>query len=337
MRITDIGGEQGLIERIAKNFAVGAGDNLALGIGDDAALIDIPGGVQLVCTTDMLVEGVHFRSDWSDPYSVGWKAAAVNLSDIAAMGADPTYAFLSIGFTPDTSLEHLDRIFDGFVDCLTRYESRLAGGDTNSDPERMVLSVTQLGTIRRGDALRRDAARVGDILLVTGSLGGSAAGLALLTECGVARAEKIDKDLVTLHRRPQPRIVAARAAVATGKVRSAMDLSDGLLIDARKLCAACGAGLRIDTASLPIADSVRRAAAQIDRDPIQLALTGGEDYELLMAVDPAAVDDVVKALGDVGVPLTPVGEIVRAGCRVVAPNGEDDLEIAVAGWDHFQS
>jgi thiamine-monophosphate kinase len=337
MRISEIGGEHGLIERIRRNFSVAAGDSLTLGVGDDAALVDLSADSELVVTTDMLVESIHFRHDWSDPYSIGWKAAAVNLSDIAAMGAEPTYAFLSIAFTAEETLERLDRLFDGFVDCLTRYGSRLAGGDTNSAPEHMVISITQIGTVPRGQALRRDTARPGDILLVTGSLGGSAAGLALLEEYGVQKADKIDKDLITLHRRPQPRIVAARAAAGTGKVRAAMDLSDGLLGDAKKLSIASGTGLRIDTASLPITDSVRAAAELLGKDPVLFALTGGEDYELLMAVDPASVDEVTAAVNDAGVALTPVGEVQKSGIRVVALNGVDDLDIADSGWDHFAS
>jgi thiamine-monophosphate kinase len=200
----------------------------------------------------------------------------------------------------------------------------------------MCISVTQIGTVPRGQALRRDAARPGDILLVTGSLGGSAVALALLDQFGVQKAEKIDKDLITLHRRPQPRIVAARAAAGTGKVRSAMDISDGLVTDARKLCTASGAGLRIDAGSLPISDSVRAAAELIGIDPVLCALTGGEDYELLLAVDPGCVDEVAAAVADAGVTLTAVGEVLnKTGVRIVAPNGVDDFEIGPGGWDHF--
>jgi thiamine-monophosphate kinase len=334
MRIKDIGGEFGLIDRIRETYSICQAPmhGLVVGMGDDAAVFD-SGGKQVVVTTDMLVEGVHFRRDWSDFYSIGWKAAAVNLSDIAGMGAEPTFSFISLAFGTGESVENMDRLYDGFVDCLTRYGARLAGGDTNSTPKNLVLSVTQLGEVAPGRAFLRRGAHVGDRVLVTGTLGNSAAGLALLIEAGLPRAERLDKDLVNMHRRPQPRIVASRVAAESGVVRAAMDLSDGLAADLKKLCTASGVGARIDASAIPISDGVKRVASILHKDPVLMALQGGEDYELVFCVAPDGVDSLIKSLQDAGVPATVVGEITKAGFKIMATGGQEEL--AVGGWDHF--
>lgn len=334
MRISDIGGEFGFIDHIRATFAGAKADSLAVPIGDDAAVLDVPADRQIVVTTDALVEGVHFRRDWSDPYSIGWKTAAVNLSDIAAMGADPTFTFVSLALPAGETVEWLERLYDGLCDCLNRYGARLAGGDTNSAGAGMVISVTQLGTVPRGQALTRTGAKVGDVLLVTGTLGDSAAGLALLLQCGAAQAEKVSHDAVQSHRRPQPRVVAGRAARLTGCVRAAMDISDGLAGDLPKLCAASGVGARIDAAALPLSEAVRVAAQELGQSPLDMGLDGGECCELLLAVAPGDVEAVQAAVAATGTVLTPIGEVLRAGFHILGPNGEE-LPTQRRGWDHF--
>lgn len=286
-------------------------------------------------TTDMLIEDIHFRRDWSDAYSIGWKAAAVNLSDLAAMGADPTFTFVSLALSPQDTVESLDRLYDGLSDCLNRYGARLAGGDTNATPDRMVINVTQLGTIPAGQALTRSGAQVGDILLVTGTPGYSAAGLALLSRFGPAKAEKVGKDLVLCHRRPQPRIVAARAARETGFVHAALDISDGLVGDVQKLCAASGVGASLGAGALPLSPDLLAAAELLGKSAVDIALAGGEDYELLLAVAPAHADAVIAAVTALGTTLTPIGEVVRTGFRITAPDGKSELPTDRHGWDHF--
>jgi len=335
MQISEAGGELGWIERVRAAHAGAAGNGLAVPIGDDGAVLDVPQGRQVVVTTDMLVEEVHFRRDWSDPYSIGWKAAAVNLSDIAAMGADPTFAFVSLAFVQDETVETLERLYNGFADCLTRYGARLAGGDTNACPRGLTINVTQLGTVAAGQAWTRTGARVGDSLLVTGTLGNSYGGLALLLQDGLARAEKSFPALVGAHRRPQPRVVAARALAALGTVRAAMDISDGLAGDLAKLCAASGVGARVDAAQIPISDDLRAAADALGQDATQMALVGGEDLELLLVVSPADADAVRSAVEDTGIACTLVGEIVKSGLRFVGAGGEDALPPGRQGWDHF--
>lgn len=334
MRLSDIGGEFGFIDHIRATFAATKADGLAVPLGDDAAVLDVPPDRQVVVTTDGLIEGVHFRRDWSDPYSIGWKAAAVNLSDIAAMGADPTFAFVSLALPADETVEWLERLYDGLCDCLNRYGARLAGGDTNLSGSGLVITVTQLGTVPRGLALTRAGAKVGDVLLVTGTLGDSAAGLALLSQCGAVQAEKINKVVVQSHRRPQPRVVAARAARETGLVHAAMDISDGLAGDVPKLCAASGVGARINAAALPLSEPMRATAKELEQSPLDLALDSGECCELLLAVAPGDVEAVQAAVTATGTTLTPIGEAVRAGFRILGPDGTD-LPTERRGWDHF--
>ena len=287
-------------------------------------------------TTDLLVEGVHFRRDWSDAYSIGWKAAAVNLSDLAAMGADPTFTFVSLGLPPEESVEGVERLYDGLCDCLGRYGARLAGGDTNRAPSGLVINVTQLGTVPAGLALKRSGAKPGDILLVTGTLGNSAAGLALLEQHGPVKADKLCRALVDSHRRPHPRVVAARAARETGKVRACMDLSDGLLADLPKLCAASGVGAKIDASLLPLSENLMAMAAELGRSAWDFALGGSEDYELLLSAAPADAEAVCAAVAATGAAMTQIGEVTRAGLRFLGPHGTN-LPETDAGWDHFAS
>jgi thiamine-monophosphate kinase len=334
MRLSDIGGEFGFIERIRTTYAGAKSKDLVLPAGDDAAVLQVPLDRQVVVTTDLLIEGIHFRREWSDFYSVGWKAAAVNLSDMAAMGADPTFTFVSLAFPKDETVEGLERLYDGLCDCLMRYGAQLAGGDTSAAVDGLVINVTLLGTVPRGQALTRSGAKIGDVLLVTGTLGDSAAGLALLSQRSVVKAEKTSPECVLAHRRPQPRVVAARAARETGLVHAAMDLSDGLTGDTAKLCAASGVGARIDAAALPISDALKVAAAELGRPALNFALSGGEDYELLLTAAPGDVEALCAAVAAAGTRLTPIGEIIRTGFVVRGSDGAD-LPTKSGGWDHF--
>ena len=227
---------------------------------------------------------------------------------------------------------------DGFSDCLNRYGARLAGGDTSVSPTALVVSVTALGTVETGRAMTRVGARVGDTLLVTGTLGDAAVGLRLLETLGTAKAERTHRDLVNAHRRPPPRVPTGRAVAATGLVRAAMDISDGLAGDLKKLCAASGVGARLNLGRLPLSDALRDAVVELGLDPVTVALTGGEDYELLLSVAPADVEAVQAAAAGVGVVATAIGEVARSGLRAITSDGaEADLADYGDGWDHFAS
>ncbi len=334
MRLSEIGGEFGWIDRVRSAQAGASGDGLAVAIGDDAAVLDVPAGLQIVATTDLLLEGVHFRRDWSGFDDIGWKAAAVNLSDVAAMGADPTFTFVSLAFGPNERVEDLDALYRGLSDCLAGHGARLAGGDTNRATGGLVLNVAQLGTVPQGRAWTRAGGRAGDVLLVTGTLGDSAGGLALLTRLGADEAERLAPHLVAAHRRPSPRLEAARVLQEAGVIHAAMDISDGLAGDLPKLCAASGCGARVNLAALPTSNALRDAQALLGQSAADVALAGGEDFELLLAVAPGDVDAAHAAVAAAGTTLTAIGALIPEGLTLL---GLDDKArpFPSRGWDHF--
>jgi len=352
MLISDLGGEAALINLIRGKYgATGAGD-LALGIGDDAALIRT-GDTFLIVTADLLIEGTHFRMDIAEPYLVGWKSAAVNISDIAAMGGTPTYSFVSIGL-PDIEVGIVESIYEGMRDVSAKYGSVLAGGDTVASGAGIVINVTQLGTVEPDKVARRDGAKAGDAILVTNTIGDSRAGLELLLKFGLppltppyqggerstppykggeggVRGSEV---CVLRHLKPEPRVNEARAAVGTGKVHSMMDLSDGLAADLRKLCEASNVGARVIASALPVSEDMHIAAARLDLDPVHLAAGGGEDYELLLTCDPKAAPTIARAIARTGSTARVIGEIIEGDqVTLVLPTGDE--EPIGGSWEHF--
>lgn len=286
-------------------------------VGDDCAVVRL-GCSDWVAAADMLVEGHHFKG-WAAPEDVGYKAVAVNVSDVAAMGAVPRFVLTSGGAPePETTL----RCFQGVLEACEAFGVYPLGGDTTG-AEKLTVDVSILGELR-GPPVLRSGARPGDLLAVTGELGASAAGF-LALENGDTTRER----LVRKHLRPEPRVEAGLAAARHG-ARAMIDVSDGLASDARHVCEQSGAGCRIELEKLPVADDTREYAASLGRDPEALAVTGGEDYELLVS----APEDVLEAMRrDLDVPLTVVGEMTGGDEVVFLHNGEPVEELA--GWDHF--
>lgn len=332
MKISDLGGETALINLIRDRFGAAGAGGLVLSIGDDAALLDMGGERLLIVTTDLLVEGTHFRMDLIDPYLLGWKSVAVNISDIAAMGGEPTYCFVSIG-TPDVEVSVIERIYEGMYDVSAAFGSAIAGGDTVGS-DRIVVNVTQLGTVERELVAKRSGAKPGDAILVTNTIGDSRAGLELLLKLGLDEARRVAPALVERHLKPEPRAPEGRAAVLTGKVRSMMDLSDGLSADLTKLCAASGGGARVHAQALPISEDTHIAAARLDADPIALAASGGEDYELLLTCDPRDAERIIEAIAKTGSTASTIGEIVD-GDRVRLVDSTGNELPMPESWQHF--
>ncbi len=338
-------GELALIERLLRRLR-GAGAALPLGAGDDAALLPALAAGRGLVTTDLLIEGVHFRRHTTPPRALGVKALEVNLSDVAAMGGRPIAFFLALALPSDYPLSDFDAFCAGLRASARRARVTLGGGDTSGSPGPMTISITVLGALRGRCAVRRDAARPGDVLAVSGPLGASATGLRLLAlgwrwrEGGVrgpergAEARRHARAALRAHLLPRARLDVGAAAAERGWCRAGLDLSDGLAPDLRRLCERSRAGARVDAARLPVAPCARYWARRWGVDPLTLALEGGEDYELLLALRPEALRAWTRA----GSPRPPieVGRIVsrRLGVRLVGPDGKT-RPWPGAGFRHF--
>ncbi len=339
-------GEFGLIGRVACRRPTppspGLVPGLKVGIGDDAAVWAPTPGTWSVITTDALIEDVHFRLRTTSWYDLGWKSLAVNLSDVAAMGATPRYAVVSLGLSGRVPVAAIDEFCRGMADLAAQYDTAIVGGDTVEAP-CTVISVAVVGETLPASPgeppplLRRSAGRVGDLVAVTGELGASAGGLRLLEAAGAppAAAAAAADVLLAAHRRPIPRVAEAAVLLAHG-VRCALDLSDGLLGDAQRLAEASGVGVVLEAARVPIAPALQ---ALFPAEALELALGGGEDYELLCAGPPAVLDAAAAALAARGGPaLTVVGRLVPPpatgpGVQVVDAQGAP-LPLR-GGYAHF--
>ncbi|MBP5092973.1 MAG: thiamine-phosphate kinase [Abditibacteriota bacterium] len=301
MKISEVGGERAVIELI-KELA-----GPKSGIGDDCAVIE-PHKRKTVVTADLLVEGVHFRADWATYYEIGAKAAAVNLSDIAAMGGDPSHTFISAAL-PDTEFDDLRELVRGMCETFTRYGSVIAGGDTTASKSGLVINITQTGYCDK--PVLRSGAEVGDYVMVTGPLGASRAGLELLARFGRKKAEEISPRCVKAHITPTPKIAEGLFLAKSGVVTAMMDISDGLASDAKRICEESGVGMEIYPEKLPISDCLREAAGYLGLSEEKIALAGGEDYELLFTTPkPEEVAEVAVVIGRVvegSEPLTVTG------------------------------
>ncbi|HEY4291539.1 thiamine-phosphate kinase [Luteibacter sp.] len=311
-----------LIERIRRHTEVNR-DDVVEGIGDDAAVVAVPAGRELAIAVDTLVEGVHFPVD-TTPVDIGWKALAVNLSDLAAMGATPAWALLALT-TPDGDEAFFDGLARGFAELATPYRLALVGGDTTRGP--LTVTVVVHGFSAPGEALLRSGARVGDVVMVTGTLGDAAAGLRCLAESDALPYA----GLVERLNRPTPRVSAGQAL--RGIATACIDVSDGLVADLGHICAASGVGADIDAAMLPRSSALLTHFA--DADALDFALGGGDDYELCFTVPADRAGEVGATMARLGCGATRVGRIVDgSGVRVFDGNG-NVYEPARAGWNHF--
>ncbi len=311
-------GEFGLIEEIGRSFSA---PERVLGIGDDCAVIPQRGGVDTLVSSDMLVEGSHFLTEDIGPYRLGWKSAAVNLSDIAAMGGRPTATFLSFALPPRLGAEWVREFIRGYRDISLKFNCPLLGGDTTSTPDRMSICVTVLGECPHGAARLRSCAREGDLVCVSGPLGDSAAGLRIIVE--KIERDTVAKTLVERHYLPTPRVDEGLALSATYGVHAMMDISDGIGSDLRHILEASGVGAEIDPAALPLSDELKTVCARRSWDPVELAACGGEDYELLFTVTP-------EAERSLRIPHFVIGRIISGSGIVWKGSGRDYL-----GFRHF--
>ncbi|HEV7269629.1 thiamine-phosphate kinase [Pseudoxanthomonas sp.] len=311
-------GEFDLIARIRAR--AGTRDDIVLGIGDDAALLAPPPGRQLVVTADTLNAGVHFPAGTA-PADIGWKALAVNLSDLASMGAEPAWCTLSLSL-PQSDTVWIDGFLDGFLALAGEHGIVLVGGDTTRGP--LSVSVTAMGFVDAGRALRRDGARVGDDVWITGTLGDAAGALALL-ERDPAHALRTRLD------RPTPRVRAGLALV--GLANACVDVSDGLLADLGHIASRSGVAAQVEVDALPVSEALRAAFDEVTRTAMQAS--GGDDYELCFTAPVDAREHVEALSSQLDLRITRIGRMVAGeGVQALRADGRP-WSSARRGYDHF--
>ncbi len=365
MRLKELG-EQALLDWIRKRAGRNGAKGLLLGIGDDAAVFRVGTGktgtkTKTLATSDMMLEGVHFDLRYQTPYQLGFKLASVNVSDIYAMGGRPRFAFFELGAPSETPVEFIKQVFEGVFDALGFYKAQLAGGDLSASRSGLVLNMSMIG--EGENIIKRSGARPGDGLYVTGPLGDSACGLALMRKIGrpvqlgkiknnkmvpigkkgkpvrTGRKDRIDRPLPWEVMRPlleRHLMPVAKRAPKTKKASAMMDISDGLLIDVIRLCKESSVGVRIYEAGIPVSDELRQAAGVLGLDALALAKTGGEDYELLYTIPrkrKQAAPSEKAAAGRKSDGIL-IGEIIEAGYCIEGESGAIK-KFRAGGYEHF--
>lgn len=335
MRVREIG-EFGLIDRIARSLPP-PGEGVIVGIGDDVAVLR-GSGRYILATCDIQVEGVHFLREKIRPYQLGRKAVAINVSDIAAMGGVPRYLLVSLVLPKETEVEFVDGLYEGMREECARWGAEIVGGNMAHSPGGVIVDLFLLGEAEPEHLLRRSGARVGDRVLVTGTLGDSAAGLALLTHPEIECPDVHREFVLRRHLTPTPRLWEGRAAARSGLATAAIDVSDGLASDVGHICEASGVGVRLWEEAIPISDAARAVAGAVGVDPLEWALFGGEDYELLLAAPADRAEDLARWIQEeTGTPVSIIGEIVPPDEGMVLVRGDGStLPLRKGGWDHFR-
>jgi len=328
-------GENALVRRIAALSTRPDRAGVQVGIGDDAAVLEPTPGRRLIVTTDLLLEDVHFRRRWAEPADIGWKAIAVNVSDIAAMGAAPRWAVVALACPDGTPADEVEAFYEGALALADEHDTTIVGGDTSASPAGWVVNVTVIG--EADTPILRSTARPGDVVAVTGTLGRAAGGLAVLEAATAPSGLNADtlSALTAAHLRPRPRAAEGLWLATAGGVTAMMDLSDGLATDLPRLVEASGVGAHVSVSRIPLDAAARAAAPAVGADAMAWATGGGEDYELLLTCAPAAFERLGAGLAQAcGCPLVAIGEIeARAGVRWLGPDGAPAR--VAAGFEHF--
>jgi thiamine-monophosphate kinase len=322
--------EDELVAAIRERVAMVPANRLMVGIGDDAAVWQPSRNNRSVITTDALVEGIHFTRDAMSAHDVGWRALASNLSDVAAMGARPVLATIALGFPAGTDPAWLLAAYDGIAALAKRSRCAIAGGDLTRAPA-ITFAITVVGEVRASNLKRRDGARAGDVVAITGPLGASRAGLLLALDWPDLARDPELAAVLAAYRTPQPRLPEGAWLGGSRHVRAMMDISDGLSTDLARLCAASVTGASLER--VPVADGASRVAARTGDDPAGWALDGGEDFELLVSVEKRGFGHLAARFrARFGRELVPIGRMT-AGPGVVDADGR---AVVSAGWDHLR-
>jgi thiamine-monophosphate kinase len=320
-----------LVQHLQEKFG-GKSAQLKRGIGDDAAIIHPKNAKEYwVITTDMLVEDVDFRHGWQTPAELGHKSLAVNLSDIAAMGANPRFYTVSLAIPEWISEKWIDRFYQGMHLLAAQHGAVLIGGDLSRSPVGLQISICAIGETSDRKVLTRSGGKAGHVVFVTGVLGKSAAGLDLLLRGQVRGKTALEREALRAHRLPQPRCETALWLAKRGLSSSMIDLSDGLSMDLYRLCRASRTGACLDSASVPVF-----CASWID-DPLTSALRGGEDFELLFTVHPKSVESFLKRYPAEFPPVSAIGTLTKAREILMTHSDGTVRPLGEAGFDHFRS
>ncbi len=326
-----------VISRSGVDQPVPGGGEVLCSIGDDAALVRLGPGRDLAVSSDLLCEGVHFRRDWATPEQIGWKALAVNVSDLGAMGAQPLAAVVGIALPAGLPVDWVRRLYSGMGEAARHYSCPVVGGDTvRAAGEAVTISVSAFGTLLAGARGLRSGAAKGDLVWVTGVVGESAAGMALLERGRTWSDDAGFSSLVEWHLRPRPPVSAGALLCRDTLCTSLMDLSDGLASDLLRIYEQSGVGARLDVSRLPISAAARRAAHELGEDPLAWALQGGEDYQLVFTTRPGEAAHVPRLLAEVGVAATRIGVMQLGPPRVRMSNGRS-VRLRPSGFQHFAS
>ena len=327
--------ERRLIEIIRR--AVRKAPGVRMGIGDDCAVLEPDAGRVLLATTDLLIEDVHFRRRWATPEDIGWKSLAVNVSDVAAMGGRPRWALIALACPEGVGIDEGEAFYAGVQTLAREHDVAVVGGDTAASSRGWIVNITLLGDAA-GKPIMRSTANVGDVIAVTGSVGRSAAGLALLEAVPAPPdvADATRADVTAAHLRPRPRTREGQWLAAAGGVTSMIDLSDGLATDLGHLCEESAVGARVELARLPVSPTVHAIAKALDRDALAWATGGGEDYELLLTCAPGAFERLASGLAaETGTRLSAVGEMTAAGDGIRYLDAGGRAVAVRAGFEHF--
>lgn len=324
-------GEFELIDLIAHHQPAEHG-RLLKGIGDDCAVIAGDGDSVTLVTVDTMVEGAHFDVRTSTPEGIGAKLLAVNLSDVAAMGGSPEEAFLAISVSPEYDADVIERMISGLQAYAARFGVQLAGGDTTSTSGPLVLTLTLVGSCRRGEVVYRSGAKPGDSVYVTGTPGDSGAGLLLSQGARAELTREHRTYLFRRHHRPEPRVSAGRKLASEGVATAMIDVSDGLAADLRHICQQSKVDVLIDPARLPISDALSAFCAASGLDPVEMALSSGEDYELAFT---APSRDFCTDW-DAECRLTYIGKVLPGTGHTRIGSEKENEIYAKAGFDHFR-
>lgn len=329
-------GEFGFIERIDFQM-INRPEGVIQGIGDDAAVFEGPPGRLLVLTTDMLVEGVHFLRASISPLQLGRKGLAVNLSDVAAMGAEPMDAYVSLAIPADMEVEYIERIYDGMREMAKAYGVNLLGGDTTRSPGPLIISLALTGMVSREEVVFRRGAVSGDLVYVTCLLGDAAGGLDLIRE-GRAWGREDSEYLVKAHLDPRPHLEEGRFLAENHFASAMIDISDGVASDLGHICRLSGVGALVYENAIPISDTLRRYATEFHLDLCRLALSTGEDYGLIFTVSEDRTEELEARFRErFGRPIWRVGEITsEPGLTLLKATGER-IRIEPHGWDAFKA